>query len=113
MADRRATITEVDREAAHVICRSRCRFVFGVEEYHGSLCTDIAQALADTREAAETRAGILVRAGESVHEFGAHDERCLKLPVWSCHPECVVHIVGRALAEYAEAGKASAPAVRR
>ncbi len=73
----------------------------------------IAQALADTREAAETRAGILVRAGESVHEFGAHDERCLKLPVWSCHPECVVHIVGRALAEYAEAGKASAPAVRR
>jgi hypothetical protein len=91
--DRRATITEGDRETAHAFVESIDRHHCD-DDLHDWVCTGLAQALADTREAADARASIPVRALEEVERWAKQ--------VSISYPGI---IASRALAEYAEAGK--------
>ncbi len=133
MADRRATITEGDRRRAHNLANELggiCLWRFD-SNLHADACGTIAQALADTREAeakrqgqamlevaeecarairdlqaqreaAEARASILVRAMEEETK-GLHNSRQCSAP-WVGQCGCHIGRLGRALAEYAEAG---------
>lgn len=100
--DRRATITEGDRSTtARLILGLAASLPITVDQAD-KLAQRIAQAIADTREAAEARASILVRALEETQSLSIHPPNCSEPHGSDCN--CHREIASRALAEYAEAG---------
>ncbi len=96
--DRRATITEGDRRIARELMGSAYYDGISIGVWESTV-ERIAQSIADTREAAEARASILVRALEDIKGKALVRAFCEDA---SCGGSTC--IASRALAEYAEAG---------